>query len=375
MAQSKVYFISARAKKWKYKYSVLGRLEEVIEKIKFEKYFKPKELVAIKLHLGTQGVHRNIKPVFLNKIVQGVKNVGAYSFITDTSFGKDSIEKYNVAKNLGINELTCNAPIIMADGIFGFDCVEVDMGELIGKIGVASAIYDASAMIVASHIKAHIQSGYAGAIKNLAMGALCGARREGNSHEKARGRLHSLMSTKIKWVKEKCTKCEQCIDICPLEGLFFNQEGNLVFGECYRCTRCVRICQQGALIDTSNKEVFQEGLAYSAKGVINTFKKNKILYFNFLLDITPECDCIPVSDTPIVQDQGILISDDIVAVEKASYDMITNALPLPQSLADDRKIKDCKNIFQELHNCPAFLHIEKSRELNLGNMDYEIIEI
>jgi hypothetical protein len=82
-----------------------------------------------------------------------------------------------------------------------------------------------------------------------------------------------------------------------------------------------------------------------------------------------------MSDTPIVQDQGILISDDLVAVEKASYDMINQVLPLPQSLAEDKKVRPEDDIFVKLHNSPAFLQIKKAAELNLGNMDYRLIKI
>jgi hypothetical protein len=375
MSKSKVYFVGARVKRWKYEDSVLGRMEKVIKKLDFSKLFEPKEFVAIKVHFGAEGVHSNVRPVFLQKIVQAVEDAQAYPFITDTSFGKDSMKKLKAAKNLGINELSCGAPIFLADGLFGLDCVEVDMGRLVGRVGIASLIYDSPAMIVVTHVKGHIHSGYAGAIKNLAMGCLCGGRRDSDSKKKARGRLHSLCKGKITWVKEKCIRCNQCIEICPLEGLSFDEKNNLVFGECFRCTRCVRICQQQALIDPLTKEVFQEGLAHAAKAVINTFKRGKILYFNFLLDVTPECDCLPMSDTPIVQDQGILISDDLVAVEKASYDMVNRALPLPQSLAEDKKVKPEDDIFVKLHNSPAFLHIRKAAELNLGNMDYRLIKV
>ena len=31
---------------------------------------------------------------------------------------------------------------------------------------------------------------------------------------------------------------------------------------------------------------------------------------------------MPIADVPVIQDQGILISDDIVAIEQASIDML-----------------------------------------------------
>jgi len=38
---------------------------------------------------------------------------------------------------------------------------------------------------------------------------------------------------------------------------------------------------------------------------------------------------MPVADVPVIQDQGIMISDDIVAIEQASIDMLKAALPCP----------------------------------------------
>lgn len=38
----------------------------------------------------------------------------------------------------------------------------------------------------------------------------------------------------------------------------------------------------------------------------------------------------------MVQDQDILASKDIVAVERAALDLINNGVPLPQSLVEDR---------------------------------------
>jgi uncharacterized Fe-S center protein len=41
----------------------------------------------------------------------------------------------------------------------------------------------------------------------------------------------------------------------------------------------------------------------------------------------------------VVQDQGILASTDIVAIEQAAYDLINKATPLPHSLAADKGLR------------------------------------
>ena len=55
-------------------------------------------------------------------------------------------------------------------------------------------------------------------------------------------------------------------------------------------------------------------------------------FFNFLLNITPDCDCVPWSDAPIVPDIGILASRDPVAIDQASYDLVNRQMGLAHTL-------------------------------------------
>ena len=116
-------------------------------------------------------------------------------------------------------------------------------------------------------------------------------------------------------------------------------------------------------------------LAEAAKTVLSTFQPNKIVYINFLTEILPECDCMPVADVPVMQDQGILISDDIVAVEQASVDLLLKAPPLPQSACDEKSIGAGEDILFKLSKKPYWLQIEEAERLGLGSRNYELIEI
>ena len=75
--------------------------------------------------------------------------------------GLDYIE---VANQNGLNNLSCGAPIILADGLYGKDTILVKSGPILIDVAVASTIYDVPAMVVCTHTKGHINSGYAGAI-------------------------------------------------------------------------------------------------------------------------------------------------------------------------------------------------------------------
>src|SRR5512139_994499 len=163
---STVYFSSARTARWDYPHSVPGKLDALLEKPGLSERFTRDEWVAVKTHWGSPGAFRIVPPVMIRKVVEAVRRTGAKPFVTDTVriTGLDYLE---VANQNGLNHLSCGAPVVLADGIEGRDSILVKAGPILGEIAVASVIHDAPAMIVCSHTKGHINSGYAGAIKNL----------------------------------------------------------------------------------------------------------------------------------------------------------------------------------------------------------------
>ena len=122
-------------------------------------------------------------------------------------------------------------------------------------------------------------------------------------------------------------------------------------------------------------ERFMRSLAEAAKAVMSTFEPKKIIYINFLTEIQPECDCMPCADVPVIQDIGILISEDIVSVEKASMDMLAEAEPLPQSVASEKDIRKGEDIIAKLHHKPYILQVDEAEKLGLGSATYELVRI
>jgi uncharacterized protein len=372
---SKVYFSTARTLKWDYRHSVPGKLEILLHQAGFSNRFEKDEWVAIKTHWGSEGAFRIIPSVMIRKVVDAVRKAGAKPFVTDTVriMGLDYIE---VANQNGLNQLSCGAPMVLADGLYGNDTILVKSGPILGDIAIASTIYDVPAMVVCTHVKGHINSGYAGAIKNLAMGCVSGKHRE-HGWKKGRGNMHCHGDLPLEWNQELCTFCEQCKNICPLHSIEF-KKGEFTYNEknCWHCARCSRVCQEGALVQPQDDETFQKSLAEAAAAVLSTFAdRNKVVYINFLFQIQPECDCMPVADVPMIQDQGIMVSDDLVAIEQASLDMLRTAFPLPQSAAEDVKAKPGDDVMFKVNPRPMQLQINEADRLGLGTKHYDLIKI
>jgi hypothetical protein len=348
-----------------------GKLERLLREAPLSGYFGADEWVAIKTHFGSAGAHRIIRPVFLRKVVESLKAISAKPFVTDTVRIK-GLDYLEVANINGINHLSVGAPVVIADGLYGNDSIMVKAGEILGEIAVASLIYDVPAMVVCSHVKGHINAGYAGAIKNIAMGGISSSHRY-CGWKCGRGAMHTIGEGKLVWDSEKCALCLQCEEVCPLDCIDFKDNIFSYADErCWRCGRCTRVCPDGGLTMPGDDQLFMKSLAEASKAVLGTFKPGKVIYINFLTEIQPECDCMPAADVPVIQDIGILLSDDIVAIEQASIDMLLKEKPLPSSIADGMQISEGDNVLLKLHEKPYVMQVEEAERLGLGNREYEL---
>jgi uncharacterized Fe-S center protein len=163
------------------------------------------------------------------------------------------------------------------------------------------------------------------------------------------------------------------MNICPIEAITFPDNVYTVDkGKCWRCGRCARVCPVEAIEVPVSHEVFMKAVAEGANAILKTFEPGKVLYINFLLEMQPECDCMPLADPPIAQDQGILISDDPVAIDAATLDILSKVSPLPDSRASGLVSREGWDILSLLHKKDGRLQIAEAEKLGLGNSKYEL---
>ena len=365
---SDVYFISRDTGPGR---SLIDKVNRLIKKIGFSKHLLKNDLVAIKVHFGALGLTTYLRPIFIRPFADEVKGAGAYAFVTDANTiykgsrtnGPQHLE--TAIKN-GFSYSSVGAPLIIADGINSEDYVEAETdGEIVDKAFVAGETQRASAMIVISHFKGHEMFGFGGAVKNIGMGLAS-----------KRGKL-LLHSTTKPFIKEKaCRKCGNCVHWCPADAVDIETDHMVINNDrCIGCGQCIMVCPYNAAKIQWDID-FTEGQKKTAEYAMAVLKpkREKIWFFNFLVDITPDCDCFPFSDTPIVNDIGILASVDPIAIDQASYDMVTDAYSVSAGRAAGAGRGEDK--FAEVHQGispePMLSHGEK---IGLGSRDYRIINI
>ena len=347
---------------------VLSGIKEAIER---------EDIVAIKMHFGELGNTRYIHPTFARRLVDLVKEAGGQPFLTDTTTlyrrKRSTLFDYlsTAAKN-GFTSETMGCPIIIADGLRGTNgrWIELESFSKFKKVKVAQAIYEADFLISLAHITFHPEGGLAASIKNIAMGC---------ATKETKLAMHSSKA-KPAYNKEKCKKCMRCVKICPA-GAFYREGGEIFYEseKCIGCGECIAYCPYGA-ITVPWASVFtldvQKGLMDGFRGVLSTFDKKKTGFINLGFDITPHCDCPGNSKLPAVPDIGILASQDVLACDKASYDLVRKAPVYPGSELDKKGISRGEEKIE-----PVYPDVNMRRywrlceEAGLGNIEYELREI
>lgn len=331
------------------------------------------DLVAIKLHFGEKGNTSYIRPQFIRKIVDEIKQSGGKPFITDANtmyFGSRSnaVDHLKTAIENGFDYSVVNAPLIIADGITGKDFISVPVGlKHCQEVKIGSAVMLADVLIAVTHFKGHEATGFGGALKNIGMG--CGSRA-------GKQVMHSDMLPEVN--SEKCKACGRCYDWCPTGAITVGDNRIAIVNEekCIGCGECTITCPFGAIgINWINNQVFglQEKIVEYAAGVLKN-KKKKTGYITFLNNITPDCDCFSFSDAPVIRDIGILFSQDPVAIDQACLDLVNREVGLPGSKLEGYGADSDK--FSILHpEIDSSRQLAYAEEIGLGTRNYQLVTI
>ena len=102
----------------------------MLDKVELPKRIKTKGTAALKLHFGERGNTAYVRPIFLRRIVDRVRELGGRPFLTDTNtlYGgtrSNAVSHLVTAVEHGFAFSVVGAPIIIADGLLGNASVRV----------------------------------------------------------------------------------------------------------------------------------------------------------------------------------------------------------------------------------------------------------
>jgi len=299
--------------------------------------------VPVKLHMGEPKNKHFIKPDFTKVVVNALKKFGAKPYLFDTTVSysgrRHTKEGYlEVAKIHGFTFKNIGCDVVIDDT--GFN-VKVEGRDY----EVAENIFNSTHIFALTHVKGHIATGMGGAIKSFGMGGVTKETKR-KMHHGSRPLYH----------KNACTYCGVCAEMCPFEAIEVQTDSwNQNMSKCFGCGVCVDACKTKAIIHKDADIQFV--LACAAKACV---QDKNVVYLNELKRIAKSCDCDPSSDPIICPDIGYLISDDPVAIDKATLDLIY-------------EVKG--NVFEKENKISPYKQIKFGEEIGLGSSSYQLIEL
>jgi len=257
--------------------------------------------VAVKVHSGEPGNQNFLKPEFWKPVVD---HVGGIAVECNTAYdgGRNTTERHRETFRKHGWSALFTLDLLDAEGP---DLVlDIPQGKRIQKNYVGKDIVNYDSCLVLSHFKGHPMGGYGGALKQLSIGF---ASSYGKKY------IHGVGDAE----------------------LFLGGE----------------------------HDHFLEAMAEAAGSVINIFKEN-IIYINVMKNMSVDCDCCHIAEDPCIQDIGILISTDPVAIDQACIDLV---------YACNDPGKD--HLIERIESRNGIHTIETAAALGLGSREYNLITV
>ena len=368
---SKVYFTNLRIKNGR---SLLDKLESLIRKAGIEQIDFDGKFTAIKIHFGEPGNLAYIRPNYAARLVQFLQKKNAKVFLTDantlyTGGRSNAVDHLQSAMENGFNPIAVPCPVIIADGLKAIDYREVSInGKYCKTAKIGSAIADADIIVSMNHFKGHEQTGFGGALKNLGMGSASAAGKK---------EMHSTSQPRI--VTENCTSCGQCVQYCASDAVKLNaqKKAEIDSKKCTGCGQCIAVCQHDAAQvrwDASADITCYRVAEYS----LAVLKGKPNFHINFIMDVSPNCDCWGCNDASIVPNIGIAASFDPVALDKACADMVTSAAANTGTCLNvhEHGTLQGEDKFRLVHPKTNWkVTLAHAENIGLGSMEYELVTV
>lgn len=230
---------------------------------------------------------------------------------------------------------------------------------------------DADIFLSLTHFKGHEMAGFGGALKNIGMG--CGSRA---------GKMEMHNDGKpVVADPDGCIGCGSCQRICAHEApIIENGKARIDHDRCVGCGRCLAVCPKDVIQPSSGSSVKSLNCKM-AEYSLAVCKGRPHFHVSLICDVSPNCDCHPENDIPIIPDVGMFASFDPVALDVACADAVNRMPVIDGSVLSDNLNEDAHH--GEGHDHFHMTHpdtewkscIEHAVKIGLGNDEYELVTI
>ena len=256
--------------------------------------------VAVKLHSGEVGNQNLLRPQFFRPIIEHVSGT-VVECNTAYDGERNTTEKH--WKTIKLHGWQDYFTVDLMDGEGPDLELPIPGGKRIQKNFVGKHLANYDSMLVLSHFKGHPMGGYGGALKQLSIGVA-------SAHGKAY--IHGAGDPAALW--------------------------------------------------TADHDSFLESMADAASSVVEYFHGNAV-YINVMKNMSVDCDCCAVAEDPCMQDIGVLISLDPVAIDQACIDLVY--------AADD---PGKEHLIERIESRNGVHTIEAAAALGFGSREYQLID-
>jgi uncharacterized Fe-S center protein len=227
---------------------------------------------------------------------------------------------------------------------------------------IASLVSNADSMIVISHFKGHLLTGFGGALKNMGMG--CAARA---------GKLYQHSSVKPSISPERCIACGICAANCEFDAIEVSDFAVIDMERCSGCGECLGRCPEGAVkvIWNQRMDVFMRRMVEYAWAAISVSRP--LFYVNFVTSVVPDCDCMHDTGPAFVPDIGVLASTDPVAVDSAAFDLVKASPAAKNSPVKAGIGEDKFKAFRP--DSDGEMQLSLAESMGLGTVDYKLVKV
>lgn len=364
-----VYWFKGRSQS--IRQSAVSRLAALLELPEFARFLVPEESLALKINLSEVGYTHYLPPVLVATLFDHLRSFGTRPVVTDSgSLFKGSrftgFDWMNTAMVTGYSPGETFANQVLLTGGYTNEegrFYEAD-GDHLGGVELGSLVTDTGNLAVLSHVTAHPLLGLGGAVYNLGLGLLTNT---------GKSRVHSAIE--IEYNEEKCNNCRICLPYCPTAAITA-ADPKIAFRPeiCNACLGCFMTCPEGAMsVKPDGIQAFQESVVDAAHTVMRNLRGGAF-FINFLSSITPQTDEYPFSDIPFIPDLGIVASEDPVAVDWVTYQMICRSPGVPGSIAETLNVMEKgRDKLQAVTGQSPANWLEYAETMKLGSREGEFL--